>query len=69
MNINLNARGFHAPSLSNYDFSTLYTTLLHNLIKEWSFQRDVKERRSLLLNIKTDRNWSCQICVNNRSEG
>ena len=26
--------GYQATSLSTYDFSTLYTTLSHNLIKE-----------------------------------
>ena len=26
--------GYQVTSLSTYDFSTLYTTLLHNLIKE-----------------------------------
>ena len=30
----LKSRGFRAASLSTYDFSTLYTTLPHNLIKE-----------------------------------
>ena len=30
----LKCRGFRATSLSTYDFSTLYTTLPHNLIKE-----------------------------------
>ena len=30
----LKARGFLASGLSTYDFSTLYTTLPHNLIKE-----------------------------------
>ena len=30
----LNDRGFQATSLSTDDFSTLYTTLPHNLIKE-----------------------------------
>ena len=30
----LKSRGFHATSLSAYDFSTLNTTLPHNLIKE-----------------------------------
>ena len=30
----LKLRGFRATSLSTYDFSTLYTTLPHNLIKE-----------------------------------
>ena len=32
--INLKSRGFLASTLSTYDFSTLYTTLPHNLIKE-----------------------------------
>ena len=42
----LKCKGFHATSLSIYDFSTLYTTLPHNLIKEkfldlieWTFKR------------------------------
>ena len=30
----LKDRGFKATSLRTYDFSTLYTTLFHNLIKE-----------------------------------
>ena len=30
----LKSKGFLAPSLSTYDFSTLYTSLLHYLIKE-----------------------------------
>ena len=30
----LESRGFRASSLSTYDFSTLYTTLPHNLIKD-----------------------------------
>ena len=41
----LKSRGFRATSLSTYDFSTLYTTLPHNLIKEklinlieWTFR-------------------------------
>ena len=43
----LKTRGFNATSLSTYDFSTLYTTLPHNLIKdklidliERTFQRE-----------------------------
>ena len=39
--------GFRATSLSIYDFSTLYTTLPHNLIKgklinliEWTFKKE-----------------------------
>ena len=41
------SRGFRANSLSTYDFSTLYTTLPHNLIREklinlieWTFKRE-----------------------------
>ena len=30
----LKSRGFRASSLSTYDFSTLYTTLHHNIIKD-----------------------------------
>ena len=43
----LKSRGFRASRLSAYDFSTLYTTLSHNLIKEklinlieWTFKRE-----------------------------
>ena len=43
----LKSRGFRATSLSTYDYSTLYTTLPHNLIKEklinlieWTFKRE-----------------------------
>ena len=33
----LKARDFNVTSLSTYDFSTLYTTLPHNLIKDKLF--------------------------------
>ena len=33
----LKSRGFHASSLSTYDFSTLYTTLPHDLIKKKTY--------------------------------
>ena len=43
----LKSKGFRTNSLSTYDFSTLYTTLSHNLIKEkrinlieWTFKRE-----------------------------
>ena len=43
----LKSRGFRATRWSTYDFSTLYTTLPHNLIKEklinlieWTFKRE-----------------------------
>ena len=52
----LKCRGFRATSLSTYDFSTLYTTLPHNLIKEklldlieWTFKRALKNYGSLYL--------------------
>ena len=45
----LKSRGFRASSLSTYDFSTLYTTLPHSLIKdklvdliERTFQRKLR---------------------------
>ena len=66
----LKSRGFRATSLSTYDFSTLYTTLPHNLIKEklinlieWTFKREClpyiacKERQaSSLLKTQNDIN-------------
>ena len=47
----LKCRGFRATSLSKYDFSTLYTTLPHNLIKEkiLNFQKGIKNYGSLYL--------------------
>ena len=52
----LKCRGFRATSLSTYDFSTLYTTLPHNLIKEkllalieWTFKRALNNYGSLYL--------------------
>ena len=60
----LKARDFNATSLSTYDFSTLYTTLPHNLIKdklidliESTFQREgspylaCSDRNAFLLQI------------------
>ena len=41
----LKARDFNATTLSTYDFSTLYTTLPHNLIKDTLI--DLIERTSL----------------------
>ena len=45
----LKARDFNATSLSTYDFSTLYTTLPHNFIKD-----------KLIDLIEKDYAWSCQ---------
>ena len=71
----LKSKGFRATSLSTYDFSTLYTTLSHNLIKdilinliEWTFKREgspyiaCNERQAFFTSEDTKRYklWSCQ---------
>ena len=71
----LKSRGFRATSLSTYDFSTLYTTLPHNLIKEklinvieWTFKREgspylaCNKRQTFFTSEDTKRYklWSCQ---------
>ena len=69
------SRGFLASSLSKYDFSTLYTTLPHDLIKEKELieQTFNGEGKGLLYLACNDKNasftseqpkryklWSCQ---------
>ena len=71
----LRSREFRATSLSTYDFSTLHTTLPHNLIKEklinlfeWTFKREGSpyitcyERQAFFTSGDTKRYklWSCQ---------
>ena len=71
----LKARDFNATSLSTYDFSTFYTTLPHNLIKdklialiERTVQREgspylaCNDRNAFLLqkNLNKYHTWSCQ---------
>ena len=72
----LKLRDFKASSLSTYDFSTSYTTLLNNLIKEkltnlieWAFQREEKcylacnDRNAFFTSdtkFKKHTLWSCQ---------
>ena len=73
--IKLKSIGFRATSLSTYDFSTLYTTLPHNLIKEklinlfeWTFKKEgspyiaCNERQAFFTSEDTKRYklWSCQ---------
>ena len=55
-------RGFRATSLSTYDFSTLYTTLPHNLIEEklldlieWTFKRALKTMVDFIWHVMTER--------------
>ena len=74
----LKSRGFRASSLFTYDFSTLYTTLPHNLIKdklvdliERTFQREgslyiaCNDRNFITSDAVRNYNlWSCQkVCV------
>ena len=74
----LRPKGFRATSLSTYDFSTLYTTFPHNLIKEtltnlieWTFKREgspylvlTKDRLSSLLETQNDINFGrVKTCV------
>ena len=60
----LKCRGFCATSLSTYDFSTLYTTLPHNLIKEkldlieWTFKRALKTMVHFIWHVMTERLFS-----------
>ena len=71
----LKSRGFRASSLSIYDFSTLYTILPHNLIKDKLVYRieRIFQREGFLYITYNDRNalftsdavrnynfWSCQ---------
>ena len=71
----LKSSGFRATSLSTYDFSTLYTTLSHNLIKEklislieWTFKGEnspyiaCNERQAVVISgdTKLYKLWSCQ---------
>ena len=70
----IKSRGFRATCLSTYDFSTLFTTLPHNLIKErrinlieWTFKREgspyiaCNERQAFFTSGDTNRYklWSC----------
>ena len=61
----LKCRGFRATSLSTYDFSTLSTTLPHNLIKEklldlieWTFKRALKTMVHFIWHVMTERLFS-----------
>ena len=71
----LKSRGFRATGLSTYDFSTLYTTLPHNLIKdklvdliERTFQREgslyiaCNDRNAFFTSdaVRNYNLWSCQ---------
>ena len=57
----LKCRGFRVMSLSTYDFSTLYTALPHNLIKEkpldlieWTFKSALKTMVHFIWHVMTE---------------
>ena len=53
----LKSRDFNAASSSTYDFSTLYTTLLHNLIKDKYIdllREPSREKALLTLHVMTE---------------
>ena len=61
----LKCRGFRVTSLSTYDFSTLYTTLPHNLIKETTsgfdrqdLQKGIKTMIHFIWHVMTERLFS-----------
>ena len=61
----LKCRGFRATSLSSYDFSTLYTTIPNDLIKEklldlieWTFKRALKTMVHFICPVMTERPFS-----------
>ena len=69
----LKARDFHGTSLSTYDFSTLYTTLPYNLIKdkliyliERTFQREgypdhVSNGRNMFFTLEQPKKYVCDV--------
>ena len=68
----LKSRGFRATSLSTCDFSTLYTTLPHNLIKEKLYKFnwvDLKGKVHLILPVTKDRLSSLQETQNDINFG
>ena len=61
----LKCRTFRATSLSTYDFSTLYTTLPQNPMKEklldlieWTFKRAIKTKVYFIWHVMTKRLFS-----------
>ena len=68
----LKARDFNATSLSTYDFSTLYTTLPHNLIKEnllILLKEPSREKALLTLHVVTEMHFLLQKNLKNIMHG
>ena len=64
----LKARDFNATSLSTYDFSTLYTTLPHNLIKDKLIEPS-REKALLTLHVVTEMHFLLQKNLKNIMHG
>ena len=68
----LKARDFNATSLSTYDFSTLYTTLPHNLIKDKLIdliERTFQREGSPTLHVVTEMHFLLQKSLKNIMHG
>ena len=68
----LKARDFNATSLSTYDFSTLYTTLPHNLIKDKLIdliERTFQREGSITLHVVTEMHFLLQKNLKNIMHG
>ena len=68
----LKARDFNATSLSTYDFSTLYTTLPHNLIKDKLIDLlkvPSREKALLTLHVVTEMHFLLQKNLKNIMHG
>ena len=68
----LKARDFNATSLSTYDFSTLYTTLPHDLIKDKLIDlidRTFQREGSPYLDVMTEMHFLLQKNLNNIMHG
>ena len=68
----LKARDFNATSLSTYDFSTLYTTLPHNLTKInllIVLQEPSREKALLTLHVMTEMHFLLQKNLKNIMHG
>ena len=68
----LKCRGFRSTSLSTYDFSTVYTTLPHNLIKEklldlieWTFKRALKTMAHFIWPVMIEKHFSLLLSCQN----
>ena len=62
----LKSRGFRVTSLATYDFSVLYTTLPHNLIKEKNLDLIEQAFKKIFKNSKTKVRFSLHVMIRKR---